>query len=375
MGARSSKAATWVVRDGQWQAVPLSSGSPDGQLINGISPFRERFLAVGASQASDGRDAAAWWVSVDGALTPTGTFDLPGDQTINKGFPLRGEGILGVGQNGDDGAVWFSEDGDSWFPQPVGELGGPGRQALLRAGRFEPAGGGAEMLVAVGYEERGSDEDGAVWIAEDRSSWRRVLDDTLGGPGNQQILDVTANENGGVVAVGYSDSGEGDLDAAVWFSDDGMDWQRLESEMLGGPGDQKMTRLLSPPDGSFIAGGSDTSGESMDAALWYFDGADLMQKQTSNGTPLGGPGEQEILSLLRQPGGSILAVGRDTRSEEPLAAIWYGRRPRSASSRSRREAPSQDGRDQGSLRVIHYFRLDGFNTPSTGFKSPSSDAS
>ncbi len=162
----------------------LPSDAPEGQVINGLSPFKGRFLAVGGIEGSDGRDAAAWWVSLDGALTPTGTFDLPGDQTINKGFPLPGEGILGVGQNGGDGAVWFSEDGDNWILQrPAGELGGPGRQALLRAGRFEPVGGGAEMLVAVGYEERGSDEDGAVWIAEDRSSWRRVRSDASGGTG------------------------------------------------------------------------------------------------------------------------------------------------------------------------------------------------
>ncbi len=89
--------------------------------------------------------------------------------------------------------------------------------------------------------------------------------------------------------MGYADSGEGDLDAAVWFSDDGVDWQRLESEILGGPGDQKITRLLSPEAATglpmFIAGGSDGSGETMDAALWYFDDADLMQKQTSAGHP------------------------------------------------------------------------------------------
>ena len=118
VGARGSKAATWVVRDGEWQAVPLPSDAPGGQVINGLSPFKGRFLAVGAGEASDGRDAAAWWVSLDGALTPTGTFDLPGDQTINKGFPLPGEGILGVGQNEGDGAVWFSEDGDDWTLQP-----------------------------------------------------------------------------------------------------------------------------------------------------------------------------------------------------------------------------------------------------------------
>jgi hypothetical protein len=328
VGVQDSKAATWRLRDGAWQAVPISTDTPEGQ-VNGISPFRGTFLAVGGIEGLDGRDAAAWEVSLDGALTPTGAFDLPGDQIINKGFPLPGEGILGVGQNEGDGAVWFSEDGDNWVLQPddADELGGPGRQALLRAGRFKPVDESAEMLIAVGYEERGSDEDGAVWISEDRSSWRRVPSDAFGGDGNQRIIDVTGNENGGVVAVGYADSGEGDLDAAIWTSGDGAHWERLVSDVLGGPKDQKIQRLMSPSAGSglpmFIAGGSDASRGTLDAALWYFDDGELMQKQRSVGTPLGGEGDQEILSLLRQPGG-ILAVGRDSGSGDQLAAIWYG---------------------------------------------------
>lgn len=329
VGVQDSRAATWL-RDGGWQAVPISSDAPEGQVINGISPFGGMFLAVGFSEGADGRDAAAWWVSLDGALTPISAFDLPGDQTISKGFPLRGGGILGVGQDEGDGAVWFSEDGDDWILQPddAGELGGRGRQVLLRAGRFKPVGGSTELLVAVGYEERRSDEDGAVWISEDGSIWRRVPREVFDEEGNQRIIDVTANEDGGVVAVGYADSGAGDLDAAVWSSDDGEDWERLASDVLGGPRDQRIQRLLSPTAESglpmFIAGGSDGSSGKMDAALWYLDEDEILRKQTSLGTPLGGPGDQEILSLIGQGPGAIIAVGYDSRSKEQLAAIWSG---------------------------------------------------
>ena len=106
-----------------------------------------------------------------------------------------------------------------------------------------------------------------------------------------------------------------------------MHWESQPSEILGGPGDQRIYRLILRKPKSdlplLIAAGSDTSSGTLDAALWYsFDGQ-TVTKQTSVETPLGGEGDQEILSLFRRPTG-ILAVGYDSRSEEQLAAIWYG---------------------------------------------------
>lgn len=331
VGSRESKAATWRLRNGAWQTIPISIDAPRGQEIHGISPFGGMFLAVGFSEGPDGRDAAAWWVSLDGGLTPTGDFELPGDQTINKSFPLKDGGIIAVGQNDGDGAIWYSDLGYEWILESdeAGQLGGAGRQELSRVTRFTPVGGSAEMLVAVGYEEHRSDEDGAVWISEDPFNWQRVPREVFEEDGNQRIIDVTENPNGGVVAVGYADSGAGDLDAAVWSSDDGEDWERFDSDVLGGPGDQEIQRILSPPAESglpmIIAGGSDESSGTIDAALWYFD-EDEVRKQTSVGTSLGGEGAQRILSLLREPGG-IIAVGYDRRSEEQVAAIWFGSLP------------------------------------------------
>ena len=328
-GARGSKAATWLFRDGGWQQAEIPSSAREGEVITGIPPFGGRFLAVGTSSGSDGRDAAAWWVSLGGQLTPIGDFELPGDQVIHKAFPLQaGRGIIAVGQNAGDGAVWFSEDGEDWVlvSDEAGELGGVGEQAMSRVARFTPE-GGTETLVAVGYEREGADEDGAVWISEDASTWRRVRDSALQGSGRQRIIDVTRNPNGGVVAVGYADSDEGNLDAAVWSSEDGVHWERQESDLLGGPGDQKIDRVISPASSTglpmFVAAGSDTSRGTMDAALWYFDDGQTLKKQTSTGTPLGGEGHQEIFALVVRPPG-IWAFGYDSRSGDQLAAIWYG---------------------------------------------------
>jgi hypothetical protein len=328
-GVRGSKAATWVLRDGRWQAVSGPGSALGDQMITGIPPFEGKFVAVGATETPDGWDAAAWWVSLDGELSPIGGFDLPGDQIINKALSSKDEGtIIGVGQDGDDGAVWFTENGDDWTLEPdeADVLGGAGEQALLRLARFTPVGGGTQMLIAVGYEQIGSDEDGAVWIAEDPSTWQRVSDDVFEGDGRQRIIDVIGNRDGGVVAVGYAESGEGDLDAAVWTSDDGVTWERQGSDLLGGPGDQMIHRLVSPSAETglptFIAAGSDTSSGTMDAALWYFD-EDEFLKQTSIGTDLGGDGDQGILALLVQPSG-IIAVGYDSSSGGRMAAIWRG---------------------------------------------------
>ena len=326
VGSRGSKAATWVLSGDEWKAV--ESSAPGEGVITGITAFAGRFIAVGASTTPDGRDAAAWWVSLEGELTPIDGFDRPGDQIINKVHSSGDVGLVAVGKDEDDGAIWYSGNGDDWTLDPDVEdvLGGAGEQVLSRVTSFTPKGSTTRMLIAVGYEKNGSEEDGAVWIAEDPSTWQRVSDDAFEGAELQRIIDVTANPHGGVVAAGYAGSGEGDLDAALWSSDDGMHWEPLPSDLLGGPGDQWIDRLISPKPETglpmFVAAGADESSETRDAALWYFDD-DEFQKQTSIGISLGGEGDQQILSLFGRPTG-ILAVGYDSRSEEQLAAIWFG---------------------------------------------------
>ena len=76
---------------------------------------------------------------------------------------------------------------------------------------------GGPGLVAVGWD--GPNE--AVWTSPDGISWSRVPDDAVfSGAGNQEMSSVTVGAPG-LVAVGSDQSG-GDADVPVWTSPDGI---------------------------------------------------------------------------------------------------------------------------------------------------------
>jgi hypothetical protein len=327
VGAAGPAAATWVLGDGGWDGVT----SHYQGAVNGITKFQGLLVGVGTSSASDDGDAAAWRISLDGTLVPLEVLasSKPGKQEIHKVVSSPDYGLIAVGEDDGDGAVWRSVDGQHWAELDAkGQLGGAGEQVMLRVQRFTPVTGGSEMLIAVGYEQKETDTDGAVWIAEEPGSWQRIpgTENQFGGEGEQKISDVIeGRDKQGLVAVGYAQSSGGDLDASVWLSDDGEHWTRSPSDAMGGPGDQIINRVIAPDPKKapglpmFIAAGSDDK----DAALWYSDDGEHWVKQTNAGTSLGSVGDQVILALGIQPTG-ILALGYDKQSNEQGAAIWKG---------------------------------------------------
>ena len=100
-------------------------------------------------------------------------------------------------------------------------------------------------------------------------NWSRVPDveAILGGPGNQGMASVTAGETG-LVAVGQ-DGRDGDFDATVWTSPDGITWARVphDEAIFGGAGDQVMFGLtvVGP---QVVAVGREVSGGTSVAAVW-----------------------------------------------------------------------------------------------------------
>ena len=88
-------------------------------------------------------------------------------------------GLLGVGSTTDtddgtqDGAIWSSTDGgNNWTLQPVGDLGGPGDQEVLRVTVLKS--GITTGFVAVGTSTLIGDSDAAVWTSVDGQTWVRV---------------------------------------------------------------------------------------------------------------------------------------------------------------------------------------------------------
>jgi hypothetical protein len=326
-------AAVWVSVDGEtWEAVEDEAfGGVGPQAIGGIHNTGKSLVAVGSDEAGGDSDAAVWlsddardWTRVvDDALGG------PGDQAMIRVKGAQGR-YVGVGfdtSGGDpDAAVWVSEDALHWDLLEDEEVfGGPGDQVITRVQTSAFEDPGAPTFVAVGLDSGADgDEDGAVWISDDGLDWQRVPDpdEVFGGDGDQQILDV-ASFGDQMVAVGYDASG-GDEDGAVWRSFDGIAWQRvsLPEEVVGGTGDQRMNRVVTLEEEgagfpAIVVGGSDGSGGDLDAALWYSDTGLAWERDADPERAFGGSGDQVVLSIFSR-GGPLIAVGSDAED----AGAW-----------------------------------------------------
>jgi hypothetical protein len=93
-----------------------------------------------------------------------------------------------------------------------------------------------EGLLAGGSDEAGRGVDAAIWRSEDGLDWQRVVDGALAGPNAERITDVVEGSES-VVAVGidanlagFDDFYEivGVVRAAAWVSVDGVAWGRVD---------------------------------------------------------------------------------------------------------------------------------------------------
>ena len=134
-------------------------------------------------------------------------------------------------------------------------FGGDGSQQM-----FDVTVGGPG-LVAVGRDGPAIDGQGdaAVWTSRDGLEWSRVPHDesVFGGQGEQRMLSVTAG-GPGLVAVGFETPvGLLGRDAAVWTSIDGLEWSRVphNADVFGGQSAQMLSVSVGGP--GLVAVGSD----------------------------------------------------------------------------------------------------------------------
>ncbi|MBU1494054.1 MAG: hypothetical protein KJ956_08815 [Actinobacteria bacterium] len=136
-------------------------------------------------------------------------------------------------------------------------------------------------LVAVGTDLLNGDADAAVWVSSDGLTWSRVPHDevTFGGDGWQSMHAVAAFD-GGVVAVGEDRGSDGGHIGAVWVSTDGVSWRRVRDESAF-KGSQGQTIYDLVAHGSRIVavgvdiprteGGQALQGDLGGAAVWISD--------------------------------------------------------------------------------------------------------
>jgi hypothetical protein len=211
-----------------WSRIPA-----DESIFGGRgTQWMESVTAGGPGLVAVGRDGpnAAVWTSADGT-----TWDrVPHDEAVFAGsgptammsVTVGGPGFVAVGYDGlipyhSHTAVWTSVDGLAWSRIPLDES--------IFSGWMKGVTAGGPGLVAVGAD-RGAV---AVWTSVDGLTWSPVAQDNdiFGSPGGQShgMTSVTAG-GPGLVAVGENVEGVGGV--GVWTSVDGIAWSRVPDETL-----------------------------------------------------------------------------------------------------------------------------------------------
>jgi hypothetical protein len=261
------------------------------------------------SRIGSTKAAGEKWERVRG--TPS-VFGGKGGRTAINAVAAGGPGLVAVGYESPDAAVWTSKNGFLWRRVAAGDpaFSGGGVEGMSAIAAVGPG------LVAVGGDHSTGNWDAAVWTSRNGSSWTRVGARTaaLGGVGTQLMRGV-AGGGPGLIAVG-SDNG----DAAVWTSRRGSSWIRIHpgEGVFGGKGTQEMNAVAAGGPGLVAVGASNG-----DAAVWTSaDGANW--SRVPDQSALGGTGAQKMFGVAAGRR-ELVAVGYD----DGAAAAWASKDGRS----------------------------------------------
>ena len=227
-GGNGLDAAVWTSLDGlEWERAahdPVLVGPGDQVMV--------AVIAGGPGVVAAGRDGldAAVWTSTDGirwSRARSRGSDFEGARI--HGLSQGGPGLVAVGSDGTEPVVWTSVDGLSWARAGDGVTAviGP---TIRGPGLMLDVTQGGPGLVAVG----GDLLDAAVWTSTDGVLWSRAprAGSLSGGPDRLTMRSATTTGDG-LVAVGTDGTS-----AAVWTSSDGLVWSRVPSadSAFGGSG-------------------------------------------------------------------------------------------------------------------------------------------
>lgn len=231
-----------------------------------------RYLAVGRvpepgeKPKSKPGDAAVWhsrngvrWVVEESPASGSRT------QLMRAAVMMGKQAVVAVGQNGKQGAAWYSTDGLSWRPATAKD--------------FVVSRGSAELndvvwwrrtLFAVGRKRN----QAAVWISRNGGqTWKSVDSrEFLVPEEHAAVMTGIAAGNSGLVAVGHVKFGDDDTGtqqiAASWTSRDGDRWKREESGSFSGHGEREMNDVVGDGDTFYAGGDATVSDNTRKAQVW-----------------------------------------------------------------------------------------------------------
>jgi uncharacterized delta-60 repeat protein len=318
----------------------------------------ERINVTGYSQSASGTlRMRAWRYSGSGTLDPSVSISHAGHagtsvgETVGLGIAVDATGRIlicgySIGQDGLWGmTLWrYQADGslDPTFNQGIGYLRDSNRQG---AGVSCAIDGSARIVVA-GFAWSGVDWDMAVW----RFSPSGDPDPTFGGDGFQShhgaaggngedvAIGLVLDASGRAVATGYSTSGAGDQDLAIWrFTPAGaLDTSFNGSgyavhDNAGGAGGNDVGRAIAIDANNriVVAGWSPNPAGGDDMAVWRFNSNGALDTtfsgdgySTHNGAA-GGSATDEGRAVAIDAAGRIVVAGASTNASGNLdIVIW-----------------------------------------------------
>jgi len=321
------------------ELLRIDDPSFDGGTLNAVVEAGPGLVAVGSAELSED---AAGWVSTDGRVwdrIESESFSGVADVNGLEGAQLMTDvavgpaGIVAVGSyerkaaRDVDAAVWLSQTGLEWERVAAGALAGTGTDSIssldVRDGLYVAGGEGPGP---VGSGERRP----AIWISEDGRDWERIDSPVFRMDG---AISAVTHRGARIVAVGTSGHV---ARPTVWVSDDGRTWQAVFSEDAGGSEiagialgdvprfeDAFMSAITATPDG-FVGAGS--VGEPWRVAFWKSSDA-LIWEPTEYASDFERPSVPVSISSIVANGSGVVAVGTgrlDSTRFPPLsyAELW-----------------------------------------------------
>lgn len=262
-----------------WEGHRIDAG-PDGGGMRAVTVGAPGLIAVGyvgdSLNPETGWDAAVW-LSTDGVA-----WSRVGDPEVFAGTPgstgqwvhqsiydvaADADGVVAVGADGFDIAVWRSSDGIEWVRITSETLTG------RNVGEMHSVTTGGPGFVAFGTAGQGA----AVWVSADGTEWDRIEDEDLSHDVTT-IGSIHSNESGLIAING----------ATVWVSADGLNWDRLPEAAVPSDPDTgtPVSQIVGSP-GAFLAlGSSGPAWTSVDGRTWTaVDSAVFVSESGNRHTP------------------------------------------------------------------------------------------
>lgn len=246
-GSGSTTATVWTSPDGvAWTAKPLTGASVSSDAAAAAS-WRTSTVVVGSVGTGTERRAQVWVSQGPGgsytAVPVTSTNDSPSAMDHVTAGNL---GYFATGTISGQPAVWYSTNGSQW-------------SVSTGATRFIDSFPGAQVnsilatysyVFAAGSVRDGTSTDAALWRTQDGINWRQIVSSqgAFSGGGDHVITGLaplgTLPSGGGLLAVGGLRTG-GTWAPVSWISPDGASWSQPAGDFPRDPGDS-VVRAVAP---------------------------------------------------------------------------------------------------------------------------------